>query len=325
MCGIIEYQVENIFFCFSYSPTIIPQNREVVKVSVLFDLIEKDFTVVPKGKGGRWFTTIEHDSLIIDEENEAFFWNSRGVFGDAYVWLTKIKGITHDNAKEKLSLLQADLAQTYSQIIYNKTETVVYPKLVEIFWENGKTDRGYWYKRGITDQTIDQFQLGSNDGWYLIPLYRDGNFVNFQMRRDLPEKKIKLWYGNFKPVLFNEQVLRISNKVFIVESPTDAILLSQNGLPAVASSSGAGYWDKSWFKKFLWAEEIYIVYDNDEAGFSGMRKVAQMLGVEGCLTYNFKDYPEKFDAGNWFSECGEGGEEFYQMLKEKSRRIYEWV
>ncbi len=69
--------------------------------------------------------------------------------------------------------------------------SVPYEKLVEILWREGKNEREYWYKRTLKDTTIDRWRLGYFDGWYLIPLYLDGIFINFQCRRDEPEKRIK--------------------------------------------------------------------------------------------------------------------------------------
>lgn len=291
-------------------------------MSVLYELIEDDFTVIPKGRGGRWFTTTEHDSLIIDEQSEAFFWNSKDLVGDAYTWLTKVKGLNHKVAKDKISLLEGK-PQIFTEITHREQEIVIYPKLVEIFWERGKEEREYWYKRGLSDKTIDQFQLGYNDGWYSIPIYEYGNFINFQMRRDLPEKRIKFWYGNFSPTIFNKEILRISNYVIIAESPTDVMLLTQYGYPAVCSTNGAGNWQKEWFKYFIKQEEIFVVYDNDKAGYQGIKNVAKHLGEERCKTYFFSGYPTKYDLGDWLKN----NDPWFlkEFLQEHSQKSYMWT
>src|SRR5690606_9422114 len=117
----------------------------------------------------------------------------------------------------------------------------VLPKLVEVFWHNGKLEgnRDYWYHRGFTDQTIDRFQLGWYDGWSTLPIFMDGAFRNFQIRRDIPEKRIKNWYSGVGPLLFNSDILKVSSEVVITEGPTSAIRLVQEGIPCLSHTGGA--------------------------------------------------------------------------------------
>jgi hypothetical protein len=36
---------------------------------------------------GRWLRLRDHDSCVIDTQTQRFFWNSRNLYGDVYVWL----------------------------------------------------------------------------------------------------------------------------------------------------------------------------------------------------------------------------------------------
>lgn len=109
--------------------------------------------------------------------------------------------------------------------IFVKTYTP-YEKLVDFLWLNGKSDRTYWYHRCLEDSTIDRFRLGYFEGWYTLPIYYSGSLYNIQCRRDLPERKMKAWYGGKRPSLINSDILKIVRKVYITEGPVDAILLS---------------------------------------------------------------------------------------------------
>lgn len=267
-------------------------------MSVLLSLIEQDYTLTGHG---RYLKTLEHDSLVIDTTRDLFFWNSREINGDAYVWLVKIKGMSPMEARRKLRELKTIDNRVYVSVdTPSGEEIVVYPKLVQVFWENGKRHRDYWYARGISDQTVDRFQLGYSEGWYTIPFFIDNSFVNFQMRRDSPEKRVKSWYRGLGPMLWNRDLLKTSSSVIITESPTDAILLRQHGYPAVSHNAGAGFWISSWNKYFIDQKNIYIIYDNDEAGRLGASTVAEALGVYRCKIYTFDGYEEKYDLGMWF-------------------------
>ena len=214
-------------------------------MSLLLELIENQYTITGRGK---FLSTAEHDSLVINTETDTFFWNSKGIVGDAYVWLTKILGYTHKDAKDFIRLHSRDgELKVYTKITNHKGETTtVYPKLVKLLWENGKNHREYWYKRGIFDDTCDRFLLGYDEGWYTIPFFVDNALVNFQKRRDEPEKRILPWYRGIGPVLFNSSILTVASAVVLTESPTDAIILSQYGYPAVSHNGGAEFWTQAW-------------------------------------------------------------------------------
>ncbi len=152
----------------------------------------------------------------------------------------------------------------------------------------------------------------------------NGTLLNFQLRRDTPDKRIKSWYSGVGPILFNSDILRMGNSVVITESPTDAMLLSQRGIPGVVSSSiGSVHWSPVWFKYFLDKRDIYIVYDNDKPGRKGASQVAKALGQNRCFVYNFEEYPEKYDLGDWLADPANKDIQVGDFLEKKSRRIFE--
>jgi DNA primase len=290
-------------------------------MSLLLDLIKEDYTI--KGRG-QFLKTVEHDSLVIDTEKDIFFWNSKRISGDAYVWLTRIKGYTDKGAREYIKKHSSKAGlQIYTSITNERGETTtVYPKLVKLLWENGKGHRDYWYKRGVNDSTCDRFQLGYFEGWYTIPIFLDGALVNFQKRRDEPEKVILPWYRGVGPVLFNSDILSMSSAVIITESPSDVLLLSQYGYPAVSHTAGAGYWSPKWTKYFTEQKEIFITYDNDEAGRFGARRVAEYLGEYRSRVFTFDSFADKYDTGDWFLEHDEP-QEFGKLIDAEAKRIFE--
>jgi DNA primase len=289
-------------------------------MGILEDLISRDFTI--EGRG-RWLHTREHDSLVIDSEEQMFWWNSTGKFGNAFTWLTEIKGLTPQKAKEYLKDV-VNYKDVFVEILNGKQEELlIYPKLVDIFYENGKRNsRDYWYKRSISDKSIDMFRLGFSEGWYTIPIFVDGTFRNFQMRREEPTKQIKSWYKGIGPLLFNSESLKLTNHVYITEGPTDAISLLERGLPAVSHNAGSEYFSNDWFKYFINQSEIFVVYDNDSAGINGAKKVAKVLGESRCKIYTFEGFGPKYDCCDFFN-WGHSAEDFKNVVKSCSKYLCE--
>jgi DNA primase len=193
--------------------------------------------------------------------------------------------------------------------------------LVDLFHNSGRNDRDYWYKRCLTDATIDRYRLGNFDGWNLIPIYDGGLFINFQCRRDEPSKQMRFWYKDrdFKPVLYNKEVLPFIDTVYIVEGMVDCLLLNQLGLPSVCTTNGALTFNSGWIKYFTKIKNIYFVADNDKAGIASAVRTSDSLGPARVKVLRFKDKRPKYGALDWFREGGTT-EEFKIMLS--SRAVY---
>ena len=288
--------------------------------TVLEKVISLDFTI--EGSGTRYKTTIEHNSLVLDLEEQLWFWNSKDLLHKTPEdYLTLIKGFSKSKAREFLRELEYIPQNNFKLQTKDDTEIVPSERLVDIFWRNGSKDRDYWYKRCLTDRIINSFKLGKFDGFYMLPIYMDGRFMNFQCRRDVPDKKIRPWYRGVGPLMFNSSILNITNTVFITEGPIDAILLTQNGFPAMSHTGGSGGWKKDWFRYFMGVKRVYYVADNDEAGLCASHTISTSLGQEKVKVVQFIDFPEKYDTVDFFRD-GHTVKEFKELV-DKSRFSYE--
>jgi DNA primase len=267
---------------------------------------------------GRWLKGVVHDSLVIDTDNQIFFWNSKELVGDVYVWLTKVEGMTYEQAKTFLKQFN-DFSGSFIHTIDNSKELVVYTKLVDIFHENGlKLSTEYWSNRGINSETISRFKLGRWNDFYTIPIYQDGLFKNFQLRKDIPNKTIRYYYrkdeGAKGRLLFNSDILKITNKIIITEGPTDCLRLSQEGIPCVSHTAGAGGWEDWWYKYFIHQKEILVVYDNDTAGELGSKLIAEKLGTYRTKVFTFKGFDKGYDIVDFFRD-GYKLEDFLKLIE----------
>ena len=281
---------------------------------LLQKLVEDDFGI--KGRG-KWLHSEEHDSLVVNSEAGTFFWNSTGQKGNVYNYLTLVRGLTNDQAREFLKNSIGGFSENSDE--YKKQ--VAYDKLVDVLWAGGKNKRDYWYKRCLTDSTIDRYKLGYYDGWSLVPIYENGEFINFQCRRDEPEKRIKQWYRTGRTFLYNEGILPFTKVIYITEGLVDAILLSQEGFPTIAAS-GANSWQDAWFSKFNHIDSVYYFEDNDKAGRVGAKLVANSLGLGRVKIVSFTGRKEKYDVGDFFKDGGTAGT-LKEHIVNNSKYIFE--
>lgn len=289
--------------------------------SLLEKLIGNEFHIIGEG---RWAKTEEHDSLVIDRDRDMFFWNSKAIYGNAVDWLTKVKGYSYSKAISSLdSVDRIVLSSMLEERATNESEPIV-PELVDLFWEDGKRERSYWYDRKLTDETIDLYKLGYQNGWYTLPIFVDGIFRNFQMRRDKPTKRILPYYRGVGPLLVNSGILSYTDTIAITEGPVDAILLTQEGFPAVSHTGGSHGWRKEWFKFFMNKESIYVIADNDVAGRDGAKKIAESLGKYKTKILLFEDKPDRYDTVDFFRDGGTI-DKFKEMLYNTSKYEFEIV
>jgi len=282
----------------------------------LEDLIGQEYSVIGKG---RYLRTLEHDSLVIDTQEQIFFWNSRGIIGDAYKWLIDIKGVPRNEVYEILK----DSEVYFTAKSFHQTpqpNVVVHAGLVEAFFNAGKKHRDYWLDvRGYTNKTITEFRLGySGSDWHTIPIFVEGSFRNFQCRRYKP-RGMKPWYRGLGTLPFNFSILAVTPWVVLTEGPVDAIMLRQNNIPAASQTTGAGSVDiyRKLQMQFVNCEHIYICYDNDATGNKGAKQLGKIFG-EKARIYNMWDFDEGYDITDFFRD-GHSREELLTLFEEKGK------
>ena len=271
---------------------------------------------------GRFLRSIDHDSLVVDVERQMFFWNSKGIFGNAHDWLVKIMGYSVREANNVV----ADTEDTLFSGVYTsskKSDVTPDSDLVETFYLRGKKHRKYWYDvRGYTEETVDRFRLGYTGSWYTIPIYVDGTFRNFQCLRYKPKGRFA-WYKGLGALPFNFGMLKFTDWVVLTEGPVDAIMLRQYNVPAVSQTGGAGTWDNEWLTYFMNIKEIIITYDNDEAGNVGSARVAKSLGTDRTRIYNYWDFDDEFDTSDFFNKKDGTVDDFVELIKGKAVNVWQ--
>jgi len=284
--------------------------------NLLQTLIEEDYGY--RSGGGVWGRSGEHDSLVLNEDKQLWFWNSKGIRGNAVDYLVLVRKMSSRSAKDYVNSRNGLILDVREK----EDASPPYEKLVDLMWNGGKNKREYWYGRCLTDETIDRFRLGHFDGWNLIPMFEDGVFKNFQCRREVPAKRIKAWYTHVPPILFNSEILPFLKTVYMTEGTVDAILLNQLGLPAI-SASGTNIWIPEWFSKFSKIHTVYYVEDSDSAGRVASRRITKNLGASRVRIVSYEGHEnDKFDTVDFF-RAGNKKEDFLECVNSTSKFLFE--
>jgi ribosomal protein L37AE/L43A/archaellum biogenesis ATPase FlaH len=191
--------------------------------------------------------------------------------------------------------------------------------------------RDYLAGRGITAETIKQAQLGwsetfpsggvapkrfgvdtadSSPGWLIIPCLTamqddgtpDTSTASMVKCRNLDSaagkgQRYRRISGG-QSVLYAPCGIDPDKTLVLVGGEIDALSLVQVGWTNVASTTlGEENWDDVWTQQLEACSDIVLIYDNDDAGRDGSRKVAHILGLHRC---RIGSWPEPYSDAN---EC----------------------
>lgn len=130
--------------------------------------------------------------------------------------------------------------------------------------------------RGLTVETIKRFKIGFMRGTVTIPIYaNNGKISSLKFHK-------KYQTEGAKNQLFPWSSLKeYSSHLVIVEGEFDALITVQNGFSAITQTAGANSWDES-FNPLFRRKNIFIAYDNDQAGKEGAIMVGKSLWKSRC-------------------------------------------
>ena len=130
----------------------------------------------------------------------------------------------------------------------------------------GKEARAYAHSRGLTDESIEKFQIGQDRHYMTMPYFRDGRLRGIK-KRSTNNKGLRYFTEKgSRGDLFNIDAVQFSNgHCFVVKAELPTILLDQWGFKAVAPTGGEGSWDDQW-RTDLGLSRLTIIGDNDGPG-----------------------------------------------------------
>jgi hypothetical protein len=142
------------------------------------------------------------------------------------------------------------------------------------YYHHTMPDRSYWYSQGLTDATIDKYQLGwcprcptypQSSSW-TIPVTFRGKLLNIRHRLanpPTPGDKYRPEMGGVGNAIFNADLFDQHEQhpvLMVVEGEVKSMVLTQNGFPAVGIPGAASFkpaWAR-WFEPFT---EVIVCLD----------------------------------------------------------------
>lgn len=180
-------------------------------------------------------------------------------------------------------------------------------------------------RRGLTQETIDKFQVGHDGQRYFIPIRdTEGRCVN--IRRYRPEAKsadkMLSWRPGFGQArLFPINLLNDERPIVLLEGEMDCMLARQLGLNALTTTGGAGTWSEKWNSLFT-DKDLVICYDADDAGRKGATAIANKIGATARAIKVVQiplNEPPGADFTDYIVGHGHTVDEFLQLVKETPR------
>jgi twinkle protein len=168
--------------------------------------------------------------------------------------------------------------------------------------ENGdmKQVNEYWGKRGISKDTLDYLNIGSDDNGNTVIRYYDTNdvltMVKYRPAKSIKHGETKIWCqkdSDTTPLLFNMNRINVNQPLLIVEGEPDAMSAIEAGyFNTVSVPLGAGnfHWIEEcweWLEQF---DSIIIASDNDEAGLKMRKECIYRLGT---WRTKYVEYPKE--------------------------------
>lgn len=137
--------------------------------------------------------------------------------------------------------------------------------------------------QGFTQETVTHFQLGYDSvaKRLMIPIIEDGichNIVGYQKGATPKYLSFRDSNGNTygSRRLWGESEIKDHQQILICAGLKDRMVAVQNGFCAVCCTTGESSWNSEWNILFT-GKDVVVVYDNDETGRIGSKKVVTSL------------------------------------------------
>ncbi len=135
-------------------------------------------------------------------------------------------------------------------------------------------------KRGITDEVIALFNITDHNHPSIGDCIKIPITTEWAKYRRDPQEDIKpkyLYDTGSKITLYGaDKIQAVHTTIVITEGELDALVLWSQNIPAVSSTGGAMSFQAEWVEFFA-GKEVYLCFDNDNAGAEGMVKALTHL------------------------------------------------
>lgn len=230
---------------------------------------------------------LNHDSLRVNPQKQAFFWHSRGIYGDVFDWYVQV--LSKPFSEALVELAKGALPATVIPAIPEprKARMPISDKLVErlhcAMLRNPEAMK--WCEgRGLDELDVLRFRLGYIEmrdigPATVLPVFADDQVVTIRYRawnpRSQAEKYRPLFVGYNAHLINGDELNVMGPEVIVVEGEFKAYNLIKRGYPTVGLM-GAATCKTEWLDRFKNKRRVYVALDPDQipANLSWVKRLA---------------------------------------------------
>lgn len=164
----------------------------------------------------------------------------------------------------------------------------------------------YFNKRGISNETLEYLNVGSDNKGNAVFRFYDTNdvltMVKYRPARTVKKGDVKTWCqkdADTTPLLFNMNRINVSQPLLIVEGEVDCMSAIEAGYFNTVSVP-LGCQNTHWIEEcWEWLEQfdsIIVAFDNDSAGVSARKNVIYRLGTWRTKYIEYPPYKDLEDG-----------------------------
>lgn len=318
----------------------------------LVEVLTEQGLVLQPSSNGRWvavcpFHEGDRDpSFTVYTHNDSYFCFGCEAWGDPVKFLVDYKGMTFKEAQENVGVDYALRKEEKTKIIKVRDTSRLWSylgRVSQIYHAQLLSTQGaytYLTKRGLSDATIRDYNLGYTDGRVLridfaddFRIARDAGLINnqgyevlshritipnrigrdnvdFIMGRTVTNDRIKYLGLRLPKPMYGFAMNAKSPILFMAEGQFDWLLLQQWGYPAIVLS---GSHLARWHLMSLRDKMVIIIPDNDDVGLKAALKLHASLTNSYILDYSSLGVKDVGELGL----RKDGEESFGQLVKEQ--------
>lgn len=249
----------------------------------LVDIISQSYPL--EEAGGHYYRAVDHDSLVVDDAKQRWYWNSQGTQGDAIDWLRTEGGMTFREAIGYLLGRQVEHRAANraapTAITPPKNLVMVAEECHQMLLSSKSTVAMLLHQRHLRLSTILCAKLGWHSrmmGW-TIPHWRHGNTdyctgIKVRVVRQGKVRYVSVKGSRFELYMPPPLPNLDPSMLWIVEGEWKAMAVMQAGAYAVGcpAKSFRPEWWRQLATRFGQAT-VFAVRDNDLAGLVFLAKV----------------------------------------------------
>lgn len=205
---------------------------------------------------------------------------STGAGGDALDLWMAVRGGSVPEAIEQ--------AGAFLGIKTQKPERKVYPKpkkIAGVSAASGAVMAWLTDERKLSPDAIKAYRVAAQGETHVMfPHFRNGEWLNYKLRNIADKKDMRTAAGCEQMLWGWQAIPKTQRTITLCEGEIDAMSLWQYGYPALSVFSGAGNlaWVENEFPNLDGFDEIYICFDEDDAGKRGAMQIVERIGRDRC-------------------------------------------